>query len=821
MSIFSRYNPVPITLAPPHDKPDQRDEEGRLITVDFPNQWGTAFTSFATSGYIGIASTEGIILNTPGFVETSGLIADSLYAQNIYKIDSSGEILDLYPGASSGLIYKAGDDSLAATNDVIYDSSIGKLRFPNYEPKKLLYLSDGGDEENSTNELAVYDYIEFSNPTVVGEGEDAESIPPKVLFEVGLVETTGAIKIGPEIEGYKGRVLTHMGSGDKITALWQKPDFLPDGLTFNRYPPRPVYMDKVDDQASIVFYAENPSWYQPLVDPGDFDEERLEEEFDKSDTIALYNESNDITYFVKLSHLINYIVYDDDVLTEEPEWDELIQPNVDITDPIDGETYKGFRLNVCPPSMVIPSGTAYAFSVKKGSYFEQVLASGDWAKARFDCESFTVDDDPEFSRFTFKPSTINTLSNRPELYTSFNSVAEDIDFNIYGRKIIEYDNYVPALFDLNENGVPSGLVPSFKIDAHIPNAVSGLPSSGVIYDKFIDREKTIPTGWGFEESAKVLINTTGAYSYASLASGIHDIESYANLTVSGITYTDYLMSREIYLLPEPAEDGESEYVANALLTVNDKGRIISRKATENPTEPGSPTNLRGSSGRSEISLSWSAPENNGGKNISNYVIQFSANNGNEWTTLPQAPILINRQSNTQTSATITGLSNFTPYIFRVAAQNSIGISEYSSATDTIFVSVDLPENPNNFTGFRFFSEIDGGPSEINLSWEPGHNGGSAILGYLLEESEDGGVNWVNYNSPDNLLTNQFETITGTDEDITYLYRISAYNSQGQSSYSFLVMPSKTETENPPEEDPEDDPLGNWDFGLVLFTGGIC
>jgi titin len=280
------------------------------------------------------------------------------------------------------------------------------------------------------------------------------------------------------------------------------------------------------------------------------------------------------------------------------------------------------------------------------------------------------------------------------------------------------------------------------------------------------------------------------------------------------------MTREIYLLPEPSEDGTSEYVTNALLTINSKGRIISRKTTDNPTRPDPPTGLSVSPGSNEVSISWSAPLSDGGRPISNYVIQFSADNGNEWTTLPLSPVLIERQSPTQTSATIVGLSILTPYIFRVATQNSVGISDYTAPSDTVFVSADLPENPKNFTARRFFSQDLGGPSEINLSWEAGHNGGSAILGYYLEESEDGGVNWINYNSPENLITNTFETITGTDEDVSYLYRLSAFNALGQSSYTFLAVMARGVEQTDPE-DPDDDPLGNWDFGTVLFTGGIC
>jgi len=807
MSIFSRYNPVPIVLSPPYEEDGNRDSEGNLVEVNFPNQWGDFFTSFATSGWMGLAAESGIILNTPGFVELSGLIADSIYAQNYYTIDASGEVMDLYPGALSGIVYKAGSGELAASDTIIYDTSLQTLIFPSISPGKMLYI---GEE----NELSSYEHIEFNDSTTIGEGEDAVTIPANVVFNVNNVEITGNIKIGPEIESYRGRVLTHMGSGEDITAKWQEPSFLPEGLAFRRYPKRPI----VIQSGALVFYSQLPEWFESLEDVGGFTQEILEQEYEMSDTIAVINEDGDVQY-CKFADMVRYITYDDEVETTQPEWQDLITGTT-ITDPIDGKEYQGLSLEICPSNThsASVSGIGYAFSVKRGSFFEMYLASGDAAQARFNCQGTDVDEAD--SKFTFKPSTINTLSNRPELYTSFNSVAEDIDFNIYGKRTIKYDNYEPDLFDLTENGVPSGLIPSLKIDAYIPNAVSGIPSSGVIYDKYIDREKIQPTGWGFDESGRVMVNATGAYSYAAIASGVGTLESYANLTVSGISYSDYVMTREIYLLPEPNPDGTSEYVTNALLTINDKGRIISRKTTDNPTRPDAPTGLSVNGGSNEVSMSWSAPSSDGGRSISNYVIQFSADNGNEWTTLPLSPVLIERQSPTQTSATIVGLNILTPYIFRVAAQNSVGISDYTTPSDTVFVSADLPENPQNFTARRFFSQDLGGPSEINLSWEAGHNGGSVILGYYLEESEDGGVNWINYNSPENLITNTFETITGTDEDIAYLYRISAFNSQGQSSYTFLAVAARGVDQEDPE-DPDDDPLGNWDFGKVLFTGGIC
>jgi hypothetical protein len=80
--------------------------------------------------------------------------------------------------------------------------------------------------------------------------------------------------------------------------------------------------------------------------------------------------------------------------------------------------------------------------------------------------------------------------------------------------------------------------------------------------------------------------------------------------------------------------------------------------------PGSPTNLAGTPNGSTITLSWSAPPDNGGFSISDYSVEFSTN-GTNWS-------IFNDGVSATTSTTITGLNASTTYSFRVSARNIDG-----------------------------------------------------------------------------------------------------------------------------------------------------
>ena len=89
--------------------------------------------------------------------------------------------------------------------------------------------------------------------------------------------------------------------------------------------------------------------------------------------------------------------------------------------------------------------------------------------------------------------------------------------------------------------------------------------------------------------------------------------------------------------------------------------------------PDAPINVSGTIEDSQVSLSWTAPTNTGGSDISDYIIQYSDNNGDTWTTFPDGV-------STNTYKTVTGLTNGTNYVFRVAAVNIIGTGAYTIST---------------------------------------------------------------------------------------------------------------------------------------------
>uniref|UniRef100_A0A3B4H717 Titin n=1 Tax=Pundamilia nyererei TaxID=303518 RepID=A0A3B4H717_9CICH len=74
-----------------------------------------------------------------------------------------------------------------------------------------------------------------------------------------------------------------------------------------------------------------------------------------------------------------------------------------------------------------------------------------------------------------------------------------------------------------------------------------------------------------------------------------------------------------------------------------------------------------------MTISWSAPETDGGSEITNYIIEKKDRTGIKWTRC-------NRQKVTDLSFRVTGLTTGHEYEFRVAAENIVGVGEPSLAS---------------------------------------------------------------------------------------------------------------------------------------------
>jgi len=102
-----------------------------------------------------------------------------------------------------------------------------------------------------------------------------------------------------------------------------------------------------------------------------------------------------------------------------------------------------------------------------------------------------------------------------------------------------------------------------------------------------------------------------------------------------------------------------------------------RQPTAATTVPWAPANSSVTAGVKKVTLAWTAASN-GGKPITDYVVQFSNNAGTTWTTF-------NDGVHATTGATVTGLATGKSYVFRVAAKNANGLGSYGAASAAVKV----------------------------------------------------------------------------------------------------------------------------------------
>ncbi|MFM9137433.1 MAG: fibronectin type III domain-containing protein, partial [Actinomycetota bacterium] len=149
--------------------------------------------------------------------------------------------------------------------------------------------------------------------------------------------------------------------------------------------------------------------------------------------------------------------------------------------------------------------------------------------------------------------------------------------------------------------------------------------------------------------------------------------------------------------------------------------------------PGVPTNLAATPLAASVRLTWTAPTQNGGSSIADYVIESSDDLGETWTTFADS-------TSTSTSATVTGLTNGESYWFRVSASNALGTGAPSTHVVAVPWEVLSPSAPRDLvvTSVQLTS--------IGLSWTaPSTDGGGAIVDYVIEHSSNSGGTWVTFN----------------------------------------------------------------------------
>ena len=204
--------------------------------------------------------------------------------------------------------------------------------------------------------------------------------------------------------------------------------------------------------------------------------------------------------------------------------------------------------------------------------------------------------------------------------------------------------------------------------------------------------------------------------------------------------------------------------------INAEGRSGYSNVVPGTTRPGS-TGTAGAprdltavpAGPTIINLNWEVPSSiPAGKTISGYRVDVRENVGVNWRELTFAVATEHQHS---------GLTAGVTRHYRVRALYSDGTLGPPSVTQATTPTTGIPSAPQNLRATA------DGPSVINLDWdEPSSNGGSAITGYRIEWSADGGNPW-------RFLVTTSQTNyqhTGLSAGATRHYRVRAENAASRS-----------------------------------------
>jgi hypothetical protein len=272
---------------------------------------------------------------------------------------------------------------------------------------------------------------------------------------------------------------------------------------------------------------------------------------------------------------------------------------------------------------------------------------------------------------------------------------------------------------------PSGIVPPPTISQISPSSVGDISGSSV----------TI-TGTGF--------STTGENAQVTIGGIAAPVTSRSGST--GLVVTAPSGTSGVTTVVVTNIDGQS--ASSSLLSFTSSA----------------PTSVSGTVADAQSSVSWTATS---GQTITNYLVQYSSNNGGSWTS-------VSRSASTTPSMLVTGLINGTSYIFRVAALNSVGTGTFSSNSSEVIPQT-FPGQPTGLSG-------NPGNGQATLTWiAPTDNGGRNITTYKVEYSTNGGNSWTDYPHPNSSATSL--VVTGLNNGTGYIFRVAATNSVGTGTYS--------------------------------------
>nr|3LPW_A Chain A, A77-A78 domain from Titin [Homo sapiens]3LPW_B Chain B, A77-A78 domain from Titin [Homo sapiens] len=187
--------------------------------------------------------------------------------------------------------------------------------------------------------------------------------------------------------------------------------------------------------------------------------------------------------------------------------------------------------------------------------------------------------------------------------------------------------------------------------------------------------------------------------------------------------------------------------------------------------PGPPQDLKVKEvTKTSVTLTWDPPLLDGGSKIKNYIVEKRESTRKAYSTVAT--------NCHKTSWKVDQLQEGCSYYFRVLAENEYGIGLPAETAESVKAS-ERPLPPGKIT------LMDVTRNSVSLSWEkPEHDGGSRILGYIVEMQTKGSDKWATCAT----VKVTEATITGLIQGEEYSFRVSAQNEKGISDPRQLSVP---------------------------------
>ena len=215
-------------------------------------------------------------------------------------------------------------------------------------------------------------------------------------------------------------------------------------------------------------------------------------------------------------------------------------------------------------------------------------------------------------------------------------------------------------------------------------------------------------------------------------------------------------------------DGTTYYVSVQSANAAGFSSRSARIAVATSLLPGAVSAVAGVPGDGQVALSWSAG-GDGASPVNDYTVWYAS--GGSYTLFADGV-------STATSATVTGLTNGTPYTFEVYAVNGGGTGPVSDASASVTPAA-LPDAPTIGVAT---AENEG----ATVGWTPPvNNGGDPVIGYVITPSVGSPI------TVGNVTTAQ---LAGLTNGTAYTFQVAATTAAGtglQSAASNSVTPNPT------------------------------